>query len=334
MWHRQVSRQLFHRCGGMPVVRWLRRKGVTILMYHKFPADPGILESQCRYLRKHYQVISLGRLSQLLRNGDPLPDWSVVITVDDGHGSFYRYAYPVFAKFDFPVTVYLTTRPLDTRGWLWFDRVAYAFLTSRRQEVDLPNPPSAEGVPSAAGRTAHSSMPLGSKDQRLALAEQYMELMKGVPNKYFSLCLKNLESSLGVQVPDEAPQEWAALSWDEVRLMARDKVEFGAHSVTHPILTHLAGKAQIEQEIRGSKDRIEAVLDRPISHFAFPNGQPQDISDQVLQVVRDTGFQTAVTTSCGQVHRGDNPYLLKRIACEAAMPDYQFRQHVAAFRVS
>jgi peptidoglycan/xylan/chitin deacetylase (PgdA/CDA1 family) len=318
----------------MQAVRWLRQKGVTILMYHKFPADLAMLESQCGYLRKHYHVISLGRLSQLLRNGDPLPERSVVITVDDGHGSFYNYAYPIFAKFDFPVIVYLTTCPLDTRGWLWFDRVAYAFLTSRRQEVDLPNPPSAEGMLSGAGRTPRNSMALGSKDQRLVLAEQYMELMKVIPNKYFSLCLKNLELSLGVQVPDEAPKEWAALSWDEVRVMARDKVEFGAHSVTHTILTQLAGKAQIEQEIRGSKDRIEAVLDRPISHFAFPNGQPQDISDQVLQVVRDTGFQTAVTTSCGQVHRGDNPYLLKRISCEPAMPDYQFRQHVAAFHVS
>ena len=178
MWHRRVSRQLFHRCGGMQAVRWLRRKGVTILMYHKFPADMAMLESQCGYLRKHYQVMSLGRLSQLLRNGDSWPDWSVVITVDDGHGSFYRYAYPVFAKFDFPVTVYLTTRPLDTRGWFWFDRVAYAFLTSPRQEVDLPNPPSEEGVPSGAGRMAHNSMALGSRDQRLALAEQYMELMK------------------------------------------------------------------------------------------------------------------------------------------------------------
>jgi peptidoglycan/xylan/chitin deacetylase (PgdA/CDA1 family) len=212
--------------------------------------------------------------------------------------------------------------------------VAYAFLISRRQEVDLPNPLSAEGAPSGSGRTPHDLMALGSKDQRLALAGQYVELMKVIPNEYFPLCLKNLELSLGVQVPDEAPQEWAPLSWHEVRLMARDNVEFGAHSVTHPILSRLAGRAQIEQEIRGSKERIEAVLDEPISHFAFPNGQPQDISDEVLQVVRDAGFETAVTTSCGQVHRGDSPYLLKRISCEAAMPDYQFRQHVVAFHVS
>ena len=65
MWVRQVTRQLFHRYGGIHAVRWLHRKGVTILMYHKFPADTAMLESQCRYLRKYYQVISLGRLSQL-----------------------------------------------------------------------------------------------------------------------------------------------------------------------------------------------------------------------------------------------------------------------------
>lgn len=332
MWYRQISRQLFHGCGGIQAVRWLRRKGVTILMYHKFPADQAMLESQCRYLRKYYQVISLGRLSQLLRNGDPLPDWSVVITVDDGHGSFYHYAYPVFAKFDFPVTVYLTTRPLDTRGWLWFDRVAYAFLTSRRQEVDLPNPPSAEGMASGPRQTAHNPMALGSRDRRLGLAEQYMELMKVVPDKYFSLCLKNLELSLGVQVPDEAPPEWVALSWDEVRLMARDKVEFGAHSVTHPILTQVEEQAQLYEEIVGSKNKIEAELDKPVLHFAYPNGQPQDFSPSIVKIVRDAGYETSVTTIRGQVFKGDDPFLLRRISCGAELPFYQFQNHVAAFR--
>ena len=39
-----------------------------------------------------------------------------MITVDDGHASFYHYAYPVFAKFDLPVTMYLTTGPWTVGG--------------------------------------------------------------------------------------------------------------------------------------------------------------------------------------------------------------------------
>ena len=172
---------------------------------------------------KYHQVISLGRLSELLRNGDPLPDWSVVITVDDGHGSFYQYAYPVFAKFDFPVTMYLTTGPMDNRGWLWFDRVAYAFLTSdHRKELSFPTPlcvavapllPFSQAAPQAA-------LP-GSTAQRLALAEQYVERMKTVSYKHFPICLDQLEQALEVQVPDEPPQEWAMLSWDQVRVDGR-----------------------------------------------------------------------------------------------------------------
>ena len=334
MWHRRVTRQLFHRCG-MQAVRWLRRKGVTILMYHKFPADMATLESQCRYLRKHYQVISLGRLSELLRNGDPLPDWSVAITVDDGHGSFYQYAYPVFAKFDFPVTMYLTTGPMDSRGWLWFDRVAYAFLTSRRERVELPDPSmAAGGALSTSSQAAPQAALPGSMEQRLALAEQYMARMKTVPYKHFPICLNQLEQALEVQVPDEPPQEWAMLSWDQVRLMAGDGVEFGAHSVNHPILTRLDEEKEVYEEIVGSKNRIETELGKPVLHFAYPNGQPQDISTSILQDVRDAGFETAVTTSSGQVRRTDNPYLLKRIGVLPIMPEYQFRQQVASFRVA
>jgi peptidoglycan/xylan/chitin deacetylase (PgdA/CDA1 family) len=330
---RGVFHQVFHRCGGMQAVRWLHRKGATILTYHKFPADRQVLESQCGYLQKHYQVVSLERLSQLLRNGDPLPEGAVVITVDDGHLGFYKHAYPVFAKFNFPVTMYLATGPIDSRGWYWFDRVAYAFLTSRRENVEVPNPSMAGGASSGPNQTAPGSAVLGTREQRLAFAEQYMERMKAVPYKHFPVCLNQLEEALEVHVPDEPPEEWALLDWDQVRLMARDRVEFGAHSVNHPILTQLGEEKEIYEEIVGSRNRIQAELGKPVLHFAYPNGHPQDLSPTIIKIVSDAGFQTSVTTIPGQVFPGDDPFLLKRISCGAELALHRFQMQVAAFRI-
>lgn len=42
------------------------------------------------------------------------------------------------------------------------------------------------------------------------------------------------------------------LSWSEVREMHRHRIEFGAHTLTHPDLTRL-NRPQAEQEIRGQK---------------------------------------------------------------------------------
>lgn len=329
---RSVSRQLFHRCGGIQAVRWLNRKGVTILTYHKFPADRQTLENQCEYLRKHYQVVSVSRLSELLRSGDPLPKWAVVITVDDGHRGFYEHGHPVFAKFGFPVTVNLTTGPIDNRGWLWFDRVAYSFVTSRREGVELPNPSLDGGASFRSDESTADPTVLGNREQRLGVAEQYMERMKVFPSKSFSACLNQLEQALGVQVPDEPPEEWAMLNWEQVRLMAGDGVEFGAHSVNHPILTQLEVEQEVYEEIVRSKKRIEAELDKPVLHFAYPNGQPQDISPTIVKIVSEVGYQTAVTTTQGQVFRGDDPFLLRRISAEAESPLQRFQMSVAAFR--
>ena len=68
-------------------------------------------------------------------------------------------------------------------------------------------------------------------------------------------------------------------------------------------------------------------------HFAYPNGQPQDISTSILQHVRDAGFETAVALPPVSLAY-DNPYLLKRIGVLPIMPEYQFRQQVASFRVA
>jgi peptidoglycan/xylan/chitin deacetylase (PgdA/CDA1 family) len=159
--------------------------------------------------------------------------------------------------------------------------------------------------------------------------------MKALPTAVMREFLGSLECSLKVPFPQEPPRKYAVLTWEEVKSMARDariEVEFGAHTVTHPILSQLESVAQVHEEVTGSKKRIETELDRPVLHFAYPNGRSQDITTQIVNMVRDAAYETAVTTSGGQVCRGDNPCLLKRIPCDSVMPDWQFRQRVAAFR--
>ena len=329
-------RTAFHHVGGMQTVRWLRRKNATVLMYHNFSGDESTLESQCRYLRRHYNVISMSSLSKLLSTGTALPEWSVAITVDDGHRNFYEYAFPVFAKYGIPVIVYLVTQPMDECGWLWFDRVAYAFLHSPLRSAVLPMLSASERL----GQTQHTgpgeNVVLGTRERRTQLVEQYNERMKLLPTAVLYEFLSSLESSLKVRLPPAPPREYAVLTWEEAKSMARDTrnvVEFGAHSVTHPILSRLESAAQVQEEVTRSKNRIETELDRPVRHFAYPNGQPQDITAQIVNIVREAKYETAVTTSGGQVCRGDDRCLLKRIPCDSVMPEWQFSQRVAAFRV-
>jgi peptidoglycan/xylan/chitin deacetylase (PgdA/CDA1 family) len=333
---RPALRTAFHHFGGMQTVRWLRRRNATVLTYHNFSADESTFELHCRYLHRYYHVVSMSSLSKLLSSGAVFPRWSVAITVDDGHRNFYEHAFPIIAKYKIPVTVYLVTKPIDECGWLWFDRVAYAFLHSPLRAAVLPILFSAEQIWQTQDSSPGESVTLGTREQRAQLAEQYSERMKILPTAVLLESLSRLEWSLEVRLPQEPPREYAMLTWEEIKSMASDartEVEFGAHSVTHPILSRLESAAQVHEEVTVSKNRIETELDRPVLHFAYPNGRPQDITAEIVSIVRRAGCLTAVTTSRGQICRGDDLYLLKRISCDSVMPEWGFRQRVAAFRV-
>jgi peptidoglycan/xylan/chitin deacetylase (PgdA/CDA1 family) len=330
MGHRDIARHAFHSFGGMHALRWLHRNGVTVLMYHKFPADRALLRSQCEYLRKHHHIIGLTQVSRLLREKRAIPPRSVVLTIDDGHRSVYQHGYPVFAEFGFPVTVYLTTGPIDDRGWLWFDRVAHMFMNSPRTTVELPNLDGLAGTD--ADQIIGKAIALGTRDQRLDLSEQYMTLMKQVPAARFSEFFSALEASLGVKAPEGCTSvQWESLTWEEIKAMSRGGIEFGGHTITHPILSR-SDEAMQRNEIAGCKQRIESELDKPVLHFAYPNGKPEDFSSSTVEIVRNTGFETATTTSFGQVFQGDDLYRLKRLPVDPKTPEYSFRQHAAGLR--
>ena len=54
--------------------------------------------------------------------------------------------------------------------------------------------------------------------------------------------------------------------------------------------------AQLDSEIRGSKDDLEDLIGRPVLSFAYPAGL---LDDRVIAAVAAAGFSSAVTTRPG-----------------------------------
>ena len=83
----------------------------------------------------------------------------------------------------------------------------------------------------------------------------------------------------------------------------------GSHTRTHPRLTRLS-RAQMREEVVGSKAALEDRLGIPIDHFCYPYG---DYDEACVDAVREAGYVTAVTVDRGRVRRGDRLAALPRV---------------------
>ena len=317
---KSAAKYAFQHMGALSFARWVNRAGLRILMYHRF-SDRAALARQCAHMREHYQPVSMADVSEWLHAGRSLPPRALAITVDDGYRDFLESGYPVFAEHHIPVTVFLVTDFMDGKSWLWFDRILHAFAQTRISEPAIQMPD---------GQVVRFN--LGSAASRRAAGQQLADMAVAWSAAERLKLVGDLPYMLETQVPDQPPLDCRPLSWDEVRALAASGVEFGAHTKTHPILSSLSSPDQLQDEIAGSKARIEAELDRPVLHFCYPNGKIKDIGSAAVETVRLSGMRTAVTAEPGLNHAHQDAFLLNRIGADPGHEDLYFQRGLAGWR--
>jgi len=107
--------------------------------------------------------------------------------------------------------------------------------------------------------------------------------------------------------------ERAMLTWPEIREMAGSGMEFGSHTVTHPILTQLSAE-RLRSEIVNSQKRIECETGKKPRLFAYPVGKARHFSPTVAAGLREAGYTMAFTTLPYVNRVGDDLFSLGRIA--------------------
>jgi peptidoglycan/xylan/chitin deacetylase (PgdA/CDA1 family) len=319
--HRQLIRKAARHLGMLALVRRVRASGVRILMYHRFGPDTRGLARQCLHIRRHYHPLALGDVAESYRSGRPVPRNAVVITVDDGYRDFLTCAHPVFRAHDIPTTMFLVSDFIDRSLWLWVDTVFYSVATTRRRRLTIDITP-----------TQTAEFNFETPAQREAVAADIVGLLKEADNDDRVRTLETMVRALDVSLPDAPPDEYAPLTWDEVRTLARQGVEFGAHTKTHPVLSRIADRRAVEEEILASKARIEAQTSMPVLHFCYPNGRRADFDDRAVEVLDRAGFQTAVTTERGINGARTPRFLLRRLGVEPDNPPPYFEELLAGVR--
>lgn len=97
--------------------------------------------------------------------------------------------------------------------------------------------------------------------------------------------------------------------WQLKEIVKSDLVEIGAHTMNHAYLVGLP-KKRVEYEVGESKKFLEKTLGIQVVSFAYPYGA---FDNQAINVVKDAGFKTAVTTIHGNLVANTNRYFIYRL---------------------
>lgn len=106
----------------LPATIALAADSAVVLMYHRFGEDKypstSIRVEQFRAHLEHlkasgYTVVPLADVHAAIRDGVPLPERAVSITIDDAYRSVYEIAFPLFREYGYPFTVFVATDAVD-----------------------------------------------------------------------------------------------------------------------------------------------------------------------------------------------------------------------------
>lgn len=301
----------------------------SILVYHAVVGEPlavadwcfvdaDVFRRQMAYLKARCRVVPLREvLDAPAQDGPPV----VALTFDDGFCNNFDVVLPVLREFDLPATVFLVTGLVGTDETMWFCRLNDALARTARTRLDWDG----------------ALYDLRGASMRARAGARLQVALKAHPHRALVQRTRALVEALGDD-PDRSidrDSPYRMLGPTEIRRMvASGLVDFGAHTVSHAILSRLdAGER--EAEIAGSIRAVEALTGIACRSFAYPNGTPADYDRSDVERLARRGVSIAVSTRNGPNRDADAPLELRRygIGADTSVAQFQMLTHHLSWRL-
>jgi peptidoglycan/xylan/chitin deacetylase (PgdA/CDA1 family) len=275
-----------------------RRGDVPVVMYHGISSlgvDAAELDAQFAFFARHFETRFFSELPLTTRSRRP----PLVLTFDDGMRNNFTAAVPLLHKHGLKATFFIVAGIFDGLRYLWNHRLCY-------QLYSLPEWPTDAGA---------GPLPADPQGQRLAsmrwrAARQRVEAVKRLPHhERIALCARidTLCAEAGIGIADWFDTEFRLAPAELVRQRPAC-VEYGSHTISHPILTAGLDERTLAAELAGSRARLEAETGTTVDTFSFPNG----CNDARVRAMVAANYRLACTTVAG-IHRGGDTHRIPRV---------------------
>lgn len=289
---------------GAPGVIESRRDYGLVLLYHRVQSGdpdpheiavtPDAFAGQMAWLAGHCAVLPLDELVEGARRRR-LPPRAVAVTFDDGYLDTLETAAPCLCRHRLPATCFVATADLDGPHVFWWDRLAAALLAG-----DSPQALTA----TLANREWQFAT--STPGERVLAHSVLYKHAREAPSADRSRLIADLVAWRGGDLTSAGCRRLTA---GEVRSLTASGFTLGAHSVTHPLMTHLSRTQQLE-EIAASTSHLERLAGSAVTSFAYPFGA---LDEAVREVAREAGVRRAFTCEARALSRHDDLWRLPRV---------------------
>jgi peptidoglycan/xylan/chitin deacetylase (PgdA/CDA1 family) len=300
--------------GLFQVARFLTSNATRILCYHGVWLGPDEFCGDALFMHRAtfekrldviqhlgYEVISLSRAVEALTEGKRVPPNSIVITIDDGWYSAFRYMLPALQKRSLPATLYCDTAHLESEEPVPHVMAEY-FLQIRQPEPLSP--------------AARSEYVIACDHKRLS--KERLEAVHKLGNHL------GIDTSWYI-----ANRVFHYMTRDELVQAVGGGLDVQLHTHNHTLGDLSA--AYVRAEVSANRSALGLLLGRSpetFQHFCYPSGIQ---GGEAVEELARLGILSSTTTTPGLVWPWTSRQLLPRFLDGENVSELEFEAAVSGF---
>lgn len=242
--------------------------------------SPQFLEKTIiKYKKQGFSFVSLDELSEIIVSEKTPEHPFIAFTIDDGYLDNYTEALPVFERQQVPFTIFVATDFIDQKAILWWDIL---------EDLILKN----------------DSIHIGGKEFRCRTFQEKWDVFRILRKIILCFDPMKLKEAL-VELFSYYNIDWfepirrQAMNWEQVKTISQHPLcTIGGHTVSHTVLNQLS-EEEFRQEVSKGIEKLQAAIGKPIHHFAYPYGSPNEIGEREFQLISEFGFKTVFSSYGG-----------------------------------
>jgi len=324
------------------ILRLAAGKGVAVVTYHGvLPSgyksiDAGLdgnlvtaenFLRQLRLLKAKYDVISPEDLLAWCEKKTELPPRAVLLTCDDGLLNHVTDMLPLLQEVGLRCLFFVTGLSAgDDTAMLWYEELFLILIDA------------AAGPLEALGPDIEIRGNLGTREERRAIWWNAVKQLSKVNWEARRAFIQELRVELGLGDSGKAMlgggdawrRRFLLMTRADLPSLLAGGMTIGAHTVTHPRLS-CSTSALAESEIRECKRLLETAIGDRVWAFAYPFGDPESVSAEVLGMAEVAGYEMACLNFGGGLGATLPRFAMPRIHVTSTMSLGELEAHVAGF---